>query len=233
MLIIFCERAFIERINERQKKRKYFTKLKIKTPDGIIELHSRLIGEFNIYNILSSVATAYAMNINKESIIAGIGALENVPGRMQSFEIKPGVLAIIDYAHAPEALKNALKTVREITQGRLIVVFGAGGDRDRGKRPIMGRIAEELADLIIVTSDNPRTENPQTIINEVLEGMNLSQKRKVIVDRREAISEAVRIAQKADVILVAGKGHESYQEINGVRREFNEEKIIREALNHV
>ena len=124
-------------------------------------------------------------------------------------------------------------TVREITEKRLIVVFGAGGDRDRGKRPIMGKIAEEMADVAIVTSDNPRTEDPQAIIDEVLSGMKLPQKRKVIVDRREAIAEAVRMAEKGDVVLVAGKGHESYQEINGVRREFNEEKIIREALNYV
>ncbi len=209
------------------------TKLLLHAFDDTFEVRSRLIGEFNVYNILSAAAAALSMGIKKEAIIAGIGALEKVPGRMQSFEIKPGVLAIIDYAHAPEALKNALMTVREITEKRLIVVFGAGGDRDRGKRPIMGKIAEEMADVAIVTSDNPRTEDPQAIIDEVLSGMKLPQKRKVIVDRREAIAEAVRMAEKGDVVLVAGKGHESYQEINGVRREFNEEKIIREALNYV
>ncbi len=209
------------------------TKLLIGTPNEKFEVRSKLIGEFNVYNILSAAATAYALGIGKEAVIAGIGALERVPGRMQSFEIKPGVLAIIDYAHAPEALKNALMTVREITEKRLIVVFGAGGDRDRGKRPIMGQIAEELADLVLVTSDNPRTEDPKAIIDEVVSGMKIPQKRKVIVDRRKAIAEAVRIAHKGDVVLVAGKGHESYQEINGVRSEFDEEKIIREALNYV
>ena len=209
------------------------TKLLVRTPENSFEVRSKLIGEFNIYNILSAIATAYAMDIPKEAIIAGIGALDKVPGRMQSFEIKPGVLAIIDYAHAPEALKNALITVREITEKRLIVVFGAGGDRDRGKRPIMGQIAEDLADIAIVTSDNPRTEDPQAIINDVLSGMKQPEKRKVIVDRRLAIAEAVKMAQRGDVLLVAGKGHESYQEIKGVRRDFDEEKIIREALNYV
>jgi UDP-N-acetylmuramoyl-L-alanyl-D-glutamate--2,6-diaminopimelate ligase len=205
--------------------------LTIRIPDGVLEIRSSLIGEFNIYNILSAVATAYALGIKSDHIIDGINDLKNVPGRMQSFEIKQGVLAIIDYAHAPEALKNALLTVREVTENRLIVVFGAGGDRDRGKRPIMGKIAEDLADIAIVTSDNPRTEDPNSIVNEVLSGMKHEEKRKVIVDRRDAISEAVKIAQKGDVILVAGKGHESYQEINGVRSDFDEEKIIREALH--
>jgi UDP-N-acetylmuramoyl-L-alanyl-D-glutamate--2,6-diaminopimelate ligase len=209
------------------------TKLLVRTSENSFEVRSKLIGEFNIYNILSAIAAAYAMDIPKEAIISGIGALEMVPGRMQSFEIKPGVLAIIDYAHAPEALKNALMTVREITEKRLIVVFGAGGDRDRGKRPLMGQIAEELADVAIVTSDNPRTEDPQAIINDVLSGMKLPEKRKVMADRRQAIAEAVKMAQQGDVVLVAGKGHESYQEINGVRRDFNEEKIIRESLNYV
>ena len=209
------------------------TKLLVRTSENSFEVRSKLIGEFNIYNILSAIAAAYAMDIPKEAIISGIGALEMVPGRMQSFEIKPGVLAIIDYAHAPEALKNALMTVREITEKRLIVVFGAGGDRDRGKRPLMGQIAEELADVVIVTSDNPRTEDPQAIINDVLSGMKLPEKRKVMADRRQAIAEAVKMAQQGDVVLVAGKGHESYQEINGVRRDFNEEKIIRESLNYV
>jgi UDP-N-acetylmuramyl-tripeptide synthetase len=207
-------------------------RLKLRTPQGEMDIRSSLIGEFNIYNILSAAAAAYALGIAKEDIINGIAALKNVPGRMQSFEIKPRVLAIIDYAHAPEALRNALLTVREITENRLIVVFGAGGDRDRGKRPIMGAIAEELADIAIVTSDNPRTEDPDFIISEVVGGMKFEDKRIVITDRRKAIAEAVKISQAGDVILVAGKGHESYQEINGVRSDFDEEKILREALNH-
>ena len=158
--------------------------------------------------------------------------MDHIPGRLQSIEIKDDVVAIIDYAHTPDSLDKAIRTLRKVVQNRLIVVFGCGGDRDKGKRPQMGQIAEKLADIAIVTTDNPRTEKPDKIIDDILAGMSLKEKQIVISDRREAIQKAVKIAEKGDIILIAGKGHEQYQEINGVKHDFNEYAIIKDAANH-
>ena len=162
----------------------------------------------------------------------GIESVDYIPGRLQSFEIKDGVVAVVDYSHTPDSLEKAILTLRQVVQHRLIVVFGCGGDRDKGKRPQMGRIAETLGDLTIVTTDNPRTENPERIIDDILEGMSIPEKRMVISDRREAIYKAITIAERGDIILVAGKGHEQYQEINGVKHDFNEFAIIKDAAGH-
>ena len=139
---------------------------------------------------------------------------------------------MVDYSHTPDSLEKAILTLRQVVQHRLIVVFGCGGDRDKGKRPQMGRIAETLGDLTIVTTDNPRTENPERIIDDILEGMSIPEKRMVISDRREAIHKAITIAERGDIILVAGKGHEQYQEINGVKHDFNEFAIIKDAAGN-
>ena len=195
--------------------------LHIGTPAGNLEINTKLIGEFNIHNILSAVGAGIANNLQLASIKLGIEAVDHIPGRLQSFEIKDDVVAVIDYAHTPDSLDKAIRTLRKVVKNRLIVLFGCGGDRDKGKRPQMGRIAETLGDIAIITTDNPRTENPERIIEDILEGMSLKEKQIVISDRREAIHEAVEIAEKGDIILIAGKGHEQYQEINGVKHDFN------------
>jgi UDP-N-acetylmuramoyl-L-alanyl-D-glutamate--2,6-diaminopimelate ligase len=143
--------------------------------------------------------------------------------------LKNGSLAVIDYAHTPDALEKALKTVKKITRNNLIVVFGCGGDRDRGKRPEMGKIARQIADVVFITDDNPRTENPRAIIDDILEGIEMNENVRIIYDRQEAITEAVKSAGQGDVILVAGKGHEQYQVIGTTKHDFDEVAIIREA----
>ncbi len=206
--------------------------MQVESPAGSLEIHSKLLGEFNLQNILAAVAVGIALDIELKDIAAGIENLSRVPGRFESYPTGDGALAVIDYAHSPDALEKALLALRKITGNRLIVLFGAGGDRDRGKRPIMGKISENLADWIIVTSDNPRTEDPDQIINEILEGMSSPEKREVISDRRKAIEKAVKMSQKGDVVLIAGKGHEMYQEINGVKYDFDEASIVKEASQH-
>ncbi|MEJ2543023.1 MAG: UDP-N-acetylmuramoyl-L-alanyl-D-glutamate--2,6-diaminopimelate ligase [Calditrichaceae bacterium] len=206
--------------------------LNINSPAGKLEINTKLIGEFNIHNILSAVGVGIARELQLASIKLGIEAVDHIPGRLQSFEIKEGVVAVIDYAHTPDSLDKAIRTLHKVVQNRLIVVFGCGGDRDKGKRPQMGRIAETLGDIAIVTTDNPRTEKPENIIEDILAGMSLNEKQIVISDRREAIRKAIEIAEKGDIILVAGKGHEQYQEINGVKYDFNEYAIIKDAASH-
>ena len=206
--------------------------LNFSTPAGKLEINTKLIGEFNIHNILSAIGVGIAKELQLASIKLGIEAVDHIPGRLQSFEIKDGVVAVVDYAHTPDSLDKAIRTLRKIVKNRLIVLFGCGGDRDKGKRPQMGRIAETLGDIAIVTTDNPRTEKPEKIIEDILAGMSLKEKQIVISDRREAIHKAVEIAEKGDIILVAGKGHEQYQEINGVKYDFNEFAIIKDAAGN-
>lgn len=184
-----------------------------------------LIGDFNISNALAAAAAAYAVGAPVPVIAERLGTVPQVPGRLEVVSEHPMVLR--DYAHTPDALERALQAVRPFTAGRLIVVFGAGGDRDRGKRPEMGAIAERLADLAIVTSDNPRTESPAAIIADIAQGM-MQRNHERIVDRREAIAHALAIADPRDVILLAGKGHETYQ-IRGTERiPFDEKAIVAE-----
>ncbi len=199
------------------------------TPTGALSLSSGLIGAFNVQNILAATAVALGLGIETDKIIEGIEALTGVPGRLEAVDIRPGVLAVIDYAHTPDALEKAIRNLRKIASGRLIVLFGAGGDRDKGKRPLMGKIVDELADVALVTSDNPRTEKPEAIIEEICSGMAHAEKRRVITERRKAIETAVQMAAEGDVILIAGKGHESYQEIDGVKKDFDEKAILKEA----
>lgn len=207
-------------------------KLYCETPLGALELNTRLIGKFNVYNILSAVGVGIAKNFSLESIKVGIEAVEHIPGRLQSVEIKNGAIVVIDYAHTPDSLDKAMRALRQVVQNRLIVVFGCGGDRDKGKRPQMGRIAETLGDFAIVTSDNPRKENPENIIKDILEGMSLNEKRIVISDRVDAIHKAIKMSEQGDVVLIAGKGHEQYQDINGVKHVFDEFAIVKDAEIH-
>ena len=195
------------------------------------ELESGLIGAFNVYNIIAAVSTALALGIDFDTIASAVAAFETVPGRLQALTVKPGVRAVIDYAHTPDALEKALAALRPLTNGRLIALFGAGGNRDKGKRPLMGKVAAAGSDLAIVTTDNPRFEDPAAIIKDVVAGMPYDCSKEVIVDRREAIKQAVQMAKSGDVILIAGKGHEPYQDIAGVKHPFDEIAIVREAAN--
>ena len=201
----------------------------VDTPDGPLELVTRLPGLFNVQNTLAAVAAARALGVADEAIRAGLAAADRVPGRFEPVDEGQEFSVLVDYAHTPEALDNVLRAARDLTRGRLHVVFGAGGDRDRGKRPLMGRVASELADRVIVTSDNPRSEDPEAIVEEVMAGTSGDAEREV--DRRRAIALAVQTALPGDVVVIAGKGHEQGQEFEGGRKEpFDDVTVAREAL---
>ncbi|PID93295.1 MAG: UDP-N-acetylmuramoyl-L-alanyl-D-glutamate--2,6-diaminopimelate ligase [Bacteroidetes bacterium] len=194
------------------------------------ELWSRLCGSFNAWNLTAVYGAAVLLGQQKEEILIALSNAPTVEGRFDLVTSKDQVTAIIDYAHTPDALKNILQTINDIRagQGQLITVMGAGGDRDRSKRSPMGSIASRLSDQLILTSDNPRTEDPETILAMLMQGVEISDRRKVlqIVHREEAIKAACALARAGDTILVAGKGHEKYQEINGVRHPFDDKAII-------
>jgi UDP-N-acetylmuramoyl-L-alanyl-D-glutamate--2,6-diaminopimelate ligase len=199
------------------------------TPDGELEIETRLPGLFNVQNSLAAIAAARVLGVEPEAIRRGLAEADRVPGRFEPVDEGQKFTVLVDYAHTPEALQNVLRAAREITSGRLHVVFGAGGDRDRAKRPLMGAAASELADRVIVTSDNPRSEDPDAIVDEVLTGTSGDAEREV--DRRRAIARAVESAEPGDVVVIAGKGHEQGQEFEGGRKEpFDDVTVAREAL---
>jgi len=199
------------------------------TPDGPLQIETRLPGLFNVENSLAAIAAARSLDVAPEAIQRGLAGADRVPGRFEPVDEGQEFTVLVDYAHTPEALANVLRAAREITRGRLHVVFGAGGDRDRAKRPLMGAAASELADRVIVTSDNPRSEDPDTIVDEVLAGTSGDAEREV--DRRRAIALAVESAEPGDVVVIAGKGHEQGQEFEGGRKEpFDDVTVAREAL---
>ncbi|HEX2191165.1 MAG TPA: UDP-N-acetylmuramoyl-L-alanyl-D-glutamate--2,6-diaminopimelate ligase [Longimicrobiaceae bacterium] len=204
--------------------------LVLRTPGGSAPVRLPLMGGYNVANALGAAALFHGLGWETGEIAAGLESLPQVPGRLERVPT-PGVDAtvLIDYAHTPDALEVALGALRPLTPGRLIVVFGAGGDRDRGKRPEMGRVAARLADLSIVTSDNPRTEDPERIADEVEAGMGHAPRLRVL-DRREAIRRALDEAGEGDVVLLAGKGHETYQLWGSEVRPFDERAVIREVL---
>jgi UDP-N-acetylmuramoyl-L-alanyl-D-glutamate--2,6-diaminopimelate ligase len=199
-----------------------------------VEFWSKLIGEFNAYNLLSVYACARLLNQPKDEILKILSTLNVIEGRFEYLKSNNGVIAIVDYAHTPDAVLNVVKAINQIRTGneQLITVIGAGGDRDRTKRPKMAKIAVENSNKTILTSDNPRNENPENIINDMYRGVENSHKKNVsiIVDRKEAIKTACMIANSGDIILVAGKGHETYQEIKGKRYHFNDKEIIAEQF---
>lgn len=194
------------------------------------QVRSRLIGRINLWNLVIVAAELAARGETSECIAERIAALEPVPGRMQPVDGRGGRLAVIDYAHTPDALETALVSLREITEGTLWCVFGCGGDRDRGKRPRMGRIAESLADQVVLTDDNPRSENGTAIIRAIQTGMEHPQRSRVIRDRGQAIAHAVTASRPGDVVLVAGKGHETEQIVGSNRFYFDDARAAREAL---
>jgi len=202
--------------------------------DGM-EVWTHFIGEFNAYNLLAVYATAVLLGANKMDILKIISSLTSVTGRFECIRSRTGITAIVDYAHTPDALENVLKTINQIRTGdeQLITIVGAGGDRDRTKRPVMGRIASELSTKVILTSDNPRSEDPETIIEEMIAGVDATLRNKVlkITNRKEAIKTACMFAQTGDIILIAGKGHETYQDIKGIKYHFDDKEVISEQFN--
>lgn len=199
------------------------------TPAGELKISSPLIGEFNVENIAAAVATGIALDFDTNAIKKGIENLQRIPGRLELVPFKPDIAVVVDYSHTPDALDKALSVLRKITSGRLRVVFGCGGDRDKAKRPIMGKIAYESADQVIITSDNPRSEEPMRIITEIQAGIPDTEDVIIESDRRQAIYMALQKARPGDTILIAGKGHEDYQEIKGIKHPFDDRKIVREA----
>lgn len=193
-----------------------------------LELRTRLRGRFNVENVLGAVAAARLLGVSDEAIVAGVESLEGVPGRFEIVDEGQPFVVLVDYSHKPGALAVMLREARSLARERVICVFGAGGDRDRGKRPEMGRIAAEAADLAIVTSDNPRSEDPDAIISEILAGM--TRDAEVVSDRRRAIERALELARPGDVVVIAGKGDEQGQEIAGEVLPFDDRAVAREAL---
>jgi UDP-N-acetylmuramoyl-L-alanyl-D-glutamate--2,6-diaminopimelate ligase len=195
-----------------------------------ISIQSPLVGVFNASNILASALYGFASGIPIECIEEGVERLPGVPGRLERVKSENGTAIFVDYAHTPDALKKVLEMLGRLKKGRLILVFGCGGDRDRSKRPVMGEIASQLADLSFITSDNPRSEDPKSIIDEIKQGFR-GNSYKVIENRREAINEAVKAAEENDVLLVAGKGHEDYQIIGDKVFHFSDREVIEESVN--
>ena len=201
------------------------------------EVGVQFIGKFNVSNLLAVYGAAIMLGKKPEDILVVLSTLKSVAGRLEPIRSKEGVTAIVDYAHTPDALENVLNAIHEVLDGKggqVITVCGAGGNRDKGKRPLMAQEAAKQSDRVIITSDNPRFEEPQDIINDMLAGLNVQQMKKTIsiADRKEAIRTACMMARKGDVILIAGKGHEDYQEIKGVKHHFDDREVVREIFEN-
>jgi UDP-N-acetylmuramoyl-L-alanyl-D-glutamate--2,6-diaminopimelate ligase len=220
------------------KAKKYFYSLKTEA-DFTDRLETKLIGEFNAYNALAVYATAVLLGQDKKNVKELIKGLRPVEGRFNYIKSKDGITGIVDYAHTPDALENVLKaiidmrgdTIPVVKNRKIISVFGCGGDRDRAKRPIMAKIGYDMSDIIILTSDNPRTENPEHILEEMKNGLPDQSKVHIISDRNEAIKKACSIAKRGDFILLAGKGHEKYQEVDGVKNHFDDMEELKKCFN--
>ncbi|MEM9141855.1 MAG: UDP-N-acetylmuramoyl-L-alanyl-D-glutamate--2,6-diaminopimelate ligase, partial [Bacteroidota bacterium] len=199
------------------------------------EVWSKLIGHFNAYNLLAIYATAELLGLEKLEILRLLSELETVDGRFQHYKSKDNITAIVDYAHTPDALKNVLETINTLRTGNenVITIVGCGGDRDKSKRPVMGKIASMMSNTAIFTSDNPRSELPALIIEDMEAGVEPQHKKKIlsIENREQAIKTACRLAVPQDIILVAGKGHETYQEMNGKRVDFDDFKVVKNLLD--
>jgi UDP-N-acetylmuramoyl-L-alanyl-D-glutamate--2,6-diaminopimelate ligase len=202
----------------------------IASPWGRATLQSPLIGGFNAANLLGSLAALLVSDVGLDRSVAALEKVRPVPGRTERYGGGRAPLVIVDYAHTPDALEQVLRSLRAAAgrRSRLFCVFGCGGDRDRGKRPLMGAAASRVADEIIITSDNPRSEDPAAIIADIAEGVSVRHRQ--IADRRQAILQALAQAQRGDIVLIAGKGHEQYQEIRGMRRRYSDAAVVRAAL---
>jgi UDP-N-acetylmuramoyl-L-alanyl-D-glutamate--2,6-diaminopimelate ligase len=212
-------------------------RFEMRTPRGTVNVASTLVGRPNVYNILAASATAMALDLPLDAIAEGVRNLPGVPGRFEVVSAPADdVTVVVDYAHTDDALRNLLETARPLAPNRLVTVFGCGGDRDRTKRPLMGMVAERLSDVVVITSDNPRSEEPQRIIDEIKRGVPAAQPTgratdiRTVVDRREAIEQAVDLSEPGDVVLIAGKGHEKYQQIGDRVLPFDDAEVARAAL---
>ncbi|OGC77849.1 MAG: UDP-N-acetylmuramoyl-L-alanyl-D-glutamate--2,6-diaminopimelate ligase [candidate division Zixibacteria bacterium RBG_16_50_21] len=206
------------------------TEVVFSTPQGEENYRLKLTGEFNLSNFGAVLAAVHSLDLDYDMIRKGAENFTGAPGRMERVDLGQNFNIWIDYAHTPDGMGRVFSAVRSFTRGRLICLFGCGGDRDRGKRPQMGKIAEEWANQIILSSDNPRSEDPAKITEEIVSGMEDKNKVRIILDRKEALEYAVGIAKSQDSLLVTGKGHENYQEVKGVKYSFNERQIIEEKL---
>ncbi|MBW2108015.1 MAG: UDP-N-acetylmuramoyl-L-alanyl-D-glutamate--2,6-diaminopimelate ligase [Deltaproteobacteria bacterium] len=227
------------------------TEGRVRTPQGTFDFSTPLIGRHNVYNILAATGVASAMGVSVTAIKAGIEALKGVPGRLESVENDAGITVFVDYAHTPDALENILRTVKDLAIGRLICVFGCGGDRDREKRPMMGTVAGRLSDLVVLTNDNPRSERPEAILKDIEAGVVRVQREKldpeaitkekqwdrpgytVEPDRRRAIALAIAVARPGDTVVIAGKGHETYQLIGSETLSFDDRVEVQRALQEL
>ena len=205
--------------------------------DGVTyTVHTNLAGRFNVYNTLAAIGAALSEGVRIDHIISALAEFQACPGRFELINEGQPFGVVVDYAHTPDGLENILKTAKEITKGRILVVFGCGGDRDRKKRPIMGAIAAKYSDIAIITSDNPRSEDPNFIISEVEDGVRQEAKNhpafhyEVIADRRQAIERAIRLAEAEDIVLIAGKGHETYQILKDKTIHFDDREEARKAI---
>jgi UDP-N-acetylmuramyl-tripeptide synthetase len=208
------------------------TRFVAETPQGPVEIRTPLLGRFNVSNLLGALGAALALGIPKEVAARGLGSLAGVPGRLERVVAGQDFTVIVDYAHTDDALKNLLETVRELAPKRVITVFGCGGDRDRTKRPLMGAVASRLSDAVIVTSDNPRSEPPEAILEEIRRGMPPSRGAlaEFVVDRREAIARALEMARPGSAVVIAGKGHETVQALRDRSVPFDDRQVVRDIL---
>jgi UDP-N-acetylmuramoyl-L-alanyl-D-glutamate--2,6-diaminopimelate ligase len=208
------------------------TRFRAHTPAGEFDVDAPLIGRFNVENFLAGLTAALALGLAPDVALRGLLTMTGVPGRLERVNAGQDFAVIVDYAHTDDALKNLLETVRELKPRRLITVFGCGGDRDRTKRPLMGAVAARLSDVVVVTSDNPRSEPPEAILEEIQRGMNGNRRgeRHMIVDRREAIARALEMARPGDAVVIAGKGHETYQVLRDRTIPFDDRQVAREVL---
>ena len=207
------------------------TRLTLRTPDGEREILSPLVGRPHVYNILTAAGCAHALGLGLEETAAALATCGGAPGRFERVAHAGDFAVVVDYAHTDDALRNVLRTARDVGRGRVITVFGCGGDRDRTKRAPMGEAAASLSDVVIATSDNPRTEEPEAILRDVEEGLKSSGRPYLkLVDRREAIHRAVKEAKAGDIVVIAGKGHEDYQIVGTEKRHFDDREVAREAL---
>jgi UDP-N-acetylmuramoyl-L-alanyl-D-glutamate--2,6-diaminopimelate ligase len=215
------------------EKGSFFT---VKTPCGSLTIRSSLLGQHNVSNILAAIGGGISQNICLEDMKRGIEAVAGVPGRFERIEEGQDFTVAVDYAHTADALENLLQAARGITEKRIILIFGCGGDRDREKRPLMGSAAERLSDFSIITSDNPRSENPSSIIGEIERGFREAGGKKdsylMIENREEAIRKGIEMARKGDTVLIAGKGHETYQIVGSEIRDFDDKKVVKKFLRH-
>jgi UDP-N-acetylmuramyl-tripeptide synthetase len=198
----------------------------------VLEVESALVGRFNAQNLLAALGAGLALGLSPDAVQRGIAALAGVPGRMEKIALGQDFTVLVDYAHTDDALKNLLETVRDLKPRRVITVFGCGGDRDRSKRPLMGAVAARLSDIVILTSDNPRSEPPEAILAEIRRGIPAARNEDtlVIADRRDAIARAIEMGREGVCVVIAGKGHEGYQVLRDRSVPFDDRQVARDAL---